>query len=381
MRLTYTPESSTAFIFQPLLEEHCNSLGQIRAGYLLKLIDVLGAFSALQYVDNAYTVVTASLDRTNFINTIRVWEFIYMESTVTQVWNTSMEVMVDVYAVNYRSGPITRRKVARAYLVFVAIDKDAYTERKKAKLPPLQWHTAKQLAATQAADLRKKRRFAEDDAAPWIALDTTDGEAVFEHIHEAVPDDANLNGNVFGGVILELMSRTARKAAEQHCLGQPVVGARVDRMSFIAPGFIGETIRTRAIVTQTWTTSMELQVEVQAINPNQPDTPRHIASCYMVFVRVTDIGRPADVPQWLPQTPQQTERQQSANTRRKLREKEGRDVDAIYQQSGSMESLAKNNDWTLKRQLTDWRYRLELAWSMLTTGTSPSFLERFITKP
>ncbi len=380
-RQPHTPESSTAFIFQPLLEDHCNRLGTIQAGYLLKLIDVVGAFAALQYVDNEFNVVTASLDRTNFINTIHVWEFIAMEATVTQVWNSSLEVVVDVYAVNYRqntghSCPITSRKVARAYLVFVAFNSD----RSKAKLPALQWHTAPQHAALLAADLRKKRRFAEDNAAPWIAIDGTDADAITLRTHLATDKDANLSGNVFGGVILEQISTAARIAAEKHCLGQTVVNARADRMSFIAPGFIGETIETRAIITQVWRTSMEVQVEVQAINPNHPGKPRHIASCYMVLVRITDDGRPADVPPYQPHTEPQQHRQQGADTRRALRDKEGRDIDKLHANSGTVQALTQHNDWTLARQLADWRYRLRLAWHVLQTGKAPSNLQRFLTK-
>ncbi|HEY9744640.1 MAG TPA: acyl-CoA thioesterase, partial [Oculatellaceae cyanobacterium] len=71
--------------------------GFVRAGHVLKLIDISGSEAALQHLNRngqRNLVVTASLDRTNFKQPIRLWEMISLESRITQVWNTSMEVQV-----------------------------------------------------------------------------------------------------------------------------------------------------------------------------------------------------------------------------------------------------------------------------------------------
>lgn len=330
MVFTDQPQSidkSRAYIFQPALEHNCNELGHVRAGDLLKLIDVIGAFSTLQYTNNEHMIVTASLDRTNFVNAIHLWEFIYMESAITQVWKSSMEVKVTVYAVNFRRGPITKRLVATAHLIYVGLDE----QRNKRQAPPLALSSIDEYQSAEAANIRRSKRFAEQQVAPWIAMETADNDCCLTDLREMTPKDANIQGNVFGGVILEIIARTGRKAAQQHCLGETVVGARMDRMSFLAPGFIGETIRSRAIVTKTWRTSLEVQVEIESINPNQPDHPRLIANCYLVFVRLNNLGMPADVPPWHPRTETQEARAESAHTRRHIREQERQQVDEEHQ--------------------------------------------------
>jgi acyl-CoA hydrolase len=337
----YTPDASRTHIFQPVLEEHCNNLNQVQAGYLLKLIDIIGAYCALKHVNNQVTIVTASLDRTNFSAAIKLWEFIAMECHITQVWGSSMEVEVNVYGVSMRpetnvrgvsidSNGMQRRHVATAYLVYVGFDKN----RQKATLPKITHTRPSELAASYTADLRKQHRFAEAKDVPLIPINSeSDCNHWVEVNKVATPRDANINGNVFGGVILEEITNTARKAAEKHCLGATVVGARMDRMSFLAPGYIGETIRTRAILTATFKTSMELQVEVHAINPNKPDSPRLIASSYMIFVRLTPQGTPADVPPWEATTDLQLERLHAAKKRREGRNNEKKEIPQLAAQA------------------------------------------------
>jgi acyl-CoA hydrolase len=99
------------------------------------------------------------------------------------------------------------------------------------------------------------------------------------------------------------------------------VGVRQDRMSFIAPTFIGETIEAKAIITKTWNTSMEVQVEVYAQNPNNPE-PRKVATSYQVYVRLGPNGRPGEVPPWIPNTANQKQRAERADLRRQIRQDE-----------------------------------------------------------
>ena len=371
MVFTAQPQSidlSRAYIFQPALEDNCNALGQVKAGSLLKLIDVVGAFSTLQYTHNEHMVVTASLDRTNFVNAIHLWEFIYMESVITQVWKSSMEVKVTVYAVNFRRGPITKRLVATAHLIYVGLDE----QRNKRQAPPLKLTSVNEYQMAEAANIRRKKRFTEQEIAPWIAMDQSDSPYWYSESREMTPKDANIQGNVFGGVILEIIAKTGRKSAQAHCLGEVVVGARMDRMSFLAPGFIGETIRSRAIVTKTWRTSLEVQVEIESINPNQPDKPRLIANCYLVFVRLNNMGLPADVPPWLPNTPLQEQRADSAQTRRQIREQERQEV---AEEKQSTPNLGQQ----IALSWNDMGERLAHCWETLTHGHQPlSPLNRFI---
>ena len=322
---SYTVSKSSVQLAWPALMEHCNTLGQVTEGYLLKLIDVLGAYSALKYLDNSALVVTASLDRTNFVHPIKVWDRVVMEAHVTQVWKSSMEISVTVDAVDMRTPSMSQYHVATAKLIYVGLDK----ERKPAQLPSLTLDgSPQQLAEAELADVRKASRFEEQDAAPWIPLMDDDSAWWVESTREMTPSDANLQGNVFGGVILEQLASTGRKAAKQQCMYGAVVGARMDRVNFLSPGFIGETIRCRALVTRTWRTSMEVQVELVAVNPNEPQAPRLIAQCYLVYVRMSPLELPTDVPPWNAKTPDQELRAAGADIRRTNRHAERALVDS-----------------------------------------------------
>lgn len=78
--------------------------------------------------------------------------------------------------------------------------------------------------------------------------------------------DANLQGNVHGGVIMRLVDNAGGIAAVKHCGGR-VVTASMDQMSFIEPVYLGEVVTLRAQVNGVGRTSMEVGVRVEAENP------------------------------------------------------------------------------------------------------------------
>jgi acyl-CoA hydrolase len=291
--------------------------GFMRAGHVLKLIDIVGSEAALRHLNQngkKGLVVTASLDRTNFHQPIRLWEMLRLESRVSQVWQSSMEAEVKVQAENIISGE--KRDIATSYLVFVALNDKS---RERITFPPYQPQTAEEIELALGADLRKKNRVVEGKNAPFISIDESDEPLLISRL--MTPNDANAHSNVFGGILLSLIDEAGSQVARKQALNQPVVGVRQDRMSFIAPTFIGETVETKAILTKTWNTSMEVQVEVYAKNPNQPE-PRRVASSYLVYVKLGPNGRPGEVPPWTPQTTTQIQRAELADVRREIRERE-----------------------------------------------------------
>ena len=291
--------------------------GYVRAGHVLKLIDICGSEAALRHLNShgrKGLVVTASMDRTNFHAPIRLWDMIRLQSRVTQVWKHSMEVQVTVRAENFISGE--SRDVATAYLVFVALDAKT---REKISFPTFQALTPEEKRLAHAADLRKQNRVAEGKTAPFIPIETSDNPVELTRL--MTMNDANAQSNVFGGIILSIIDEVGSQVASRQVLGQPIVGVRQDRMSFIAPTFIGETVEAKAIITKTWNTSMEVQVEVYAQNPNYPE-PRQVATSYQVYVRLGPNGRPGEVPPAIAVTEAQQQRAARADLRREIRQKE-----------------------------------------------------------
>jgi len=291
--------------------------GYVRAGDVLKLIDICGSEAALDHINNHThnsLVVTASLDRTNFHSPIKLWDMMCLQSRVSRVWKHSLETQVTVRAENFITGE--SREVATAYLVFVGLDGKT---REKLALAPFEPVTPTEKVLAQAADLRKQNRLKEGKTAPFISIEADDNPIVLTRM--MTPNDANSQSNVFGGIILSLIDEVGTQIARRQVLDQPVVGVRQDRMSFIAPTFIGETVEAKAIITKTWHTSMEVQVEVYAKNPNNPE-PRQVASSYLVYVRLGPNGRPGEVPPWAPNTEKQKLRAENADVRREIRVQE-----------------------------------------------------------
>ena len=129
--------------------------------------------------------------------------------------------------------------------------------------------------------------------------------------------DANITGNVHGGVIMRLADTAAALAAIKHSGGEALT-VQIDEMSFLEPVHIGEVLILKASVNDVGRTSMECGVRVDAQDP-LTGTIRHVNSAYLVFVAVDRSGRPREVPRLLAETDTERRRQQEAKLRRERR--------------------------------------------------------------
>jgi acyl-CoA hydrolase len=131
--------------------------------------------------------------------------------------------------------------------------------------------------------------------------------------------DANLLGNVHGGVITRLVDTTAGVVAQRHS-GGPAVTAQMDEMAFLAPIHVGDIVRTFAQVNWAGRTSMEIGVRVES----EPwdvagGQTLHVASAYLVFVAVDERGRSRQVPPLRCESPTELRRHREAEIRREHR--------------------------------------------------------------
>jgi acyl-CoA hydrolase len=129
--------------------------------------------------------------------------------------------------------------------------------------------------------------------------------------------DANVAGNVNGGVVMRLVDTAAALAAIRHAGGLAVT-VSLDEMTFLEPVHIGEVLTLHASVNDVGTTSMECGVRVEAENPI---TGRkvHAASAYLVFVAIDEDGHPRPVPPLLAESEIEQRRQREAKLRRSKR--------------------------------------------------------------
>ena len=86
----------------------------------MHLIDIAGAIACHRHTRSL--LVTAAVDGLQFLHPIKVGDLIILKARVTAAWSTSLEVEVEVFSEETLTG--VRRMTSRAYLTFVAIDRD-----------------------------------------------------------------------------------------------------------------------------------------------------------------------------------------------------------------------------------------------------------------
>jgi uncharacterized protein (TIGR00369 family) len=140
-------------------------------------------------------------------------------------------------------------------------------------------------------------------------------------LQQMTTQDANLAGNVHGGVIMHMIDNTAGIVAMRHT-GQNCVTASLDRLDFHSPVFVGDLLRVIAGINITGRTSMEVGVRVEAENFVTGEV-RHTASAYLTYVALDRDGKPAAIPPIAVETGDEKRRNGEARLRRenRLREK------------------------------------------------------------
>jgi len=127
--------------------------------------------------------------------------------------------------------------------------------------------------------------------------------------------DANLLGNVHGGVIMRIVDSTAGAVAQRHT-GGPAVTAAMDEMAFLNPVHIGDIVHAHSKVNWTGRTSLEIGVRVEAEPWNVPGQRIHVASAYLVFVAIDADGGAREIPPLLLTSEDEERRAREAEIRR-----------------------------------------------------------------
>jgi uncharacterized protein (TIGR00369 family) len=134
------------------------------------------------------------------------------------------------------------------------------------------------------------------------------------------PQDVNLSGNVFGGVIMKLIDTVAASVAVKHSRANAVT-ASIDRLDFHHPVFPGNLVTCKASLNYVGKTSMEIGVRVEAENLMTGEI-LHTASSYLTFVALDISGKPTELPPLIPETEEEQRRNRDAAVRREERLKQ-----------------------------------------------------------
>ena len=142
-------ESATEMV-QVVLPNDANALGYILGGTVMHLIDIAAAIACHRHTRSL--LVTAAVDDLQFLHSIKVGDLIILKARVTCVFTTSLEVQVDVFSEETLTG--RRRKTSRAFLTFVAIDR----EGGRVKVAPLLVETEEERRVCEEAHARRTQR-------------------------------------------------------------------------------------------------------------------------------------------------------------------------------------------------------------------------------
>ncbi|MCK4378367.1 MAG: acyl-CoA thioesterase [Deltaproteobacteria bacterium] len=135
--------------------------------------------------------------------------------------------------------------------------------------------------------------------------------------HVMQPQEANIAGNVHGGVIMKLIDTTAGVVATRHARSN-VVTASIDRLDFHHPAYIGDLVTFKASLNLVGRSSMEIGVRVDSENLFTGDAS-HIASAYLTFVALGEDGKAVEVPRLIVQNDNEKRRYQQALERSQRR--------------------------------------------------------------
>ncbi|TXB64672.1 acyl-CoA thioesterase [Vicingus serpentipes] len=118
MAKTKTAESTKAIMTELVLPNDTNTLGNLMGGRLLHWLDICAAISAHRCSNRI--VVTAAVNNVSFSHPIKLGDIITLEAKVSRCFNSSMEVVIDVFVEDHRTGAKT--KCNDAIYTFVAVD-------------------------------------------------------------------------------------------------------------------------------------------------------------------------------------------------------------------------------------------------------------------
>jgi acyl-CoA hydrolase len=133
-----------------VLPEDTNPYGHLYGGRVMALIDKAAAIAALRHA--RANVVTALVDSVQFRSPVRLGHILRLHAAVHAVFETSLEVGVEVTSEDPFTGRISH--CCSAFVLMVSLDKEGCP----APMPPLRTRGAAERARERAALQRRRAR-------------------------------------------------------------------------------------------------------------------------------------------------------------------------------------------------------------------------------
>ena len=333
-----------------MLPDDANPGGNIHGGVTLELMSQAGYIATSRHCSavthsedrSALTVGLARVSHINFYEPMYVGNVAELQAAVTYTSPRSMEVTVDVWAENLKSG---RKKCTNTgTLWYVALPSDVEALKRGEGLKPL---LVPQLEGLSEEEREEGRRRYEAQKAsrksieaslgldsvhplsrPWFPHNLRDIE---EHTvpasqttlnHIVHPSNCTTTGFLTGGTLMKLMDEAAAICAMRHTK-EVAVTACIDAIDFHCPVMNGEVLCATARLLFTSGRTMEIEVCVEA--EGFMTKRRVTSSAYFTYVSLGEGGHAAVVPPLKLLTEEERERFEEGRrryeARKKLREK------------------------------------------------------------
>jgi acyl-CoA thioesterase YciA len=110
----------------------------------------------------------------------------------------------------------------------------------------------------------------------------------------SIPDEANSNGDIFGGWLMSQMDLAAASVAAKVSRGR-VATAHVEAMEFRSPVFVGDEVSLFARLLSRGRTSMKIEVEAWR-RARDSDVTMKVTEAVFIYVAIGEDLRPRPLP-------------------------------------------------------------------------------------
>ena len=146
-------------------------------------------------------------------------------------------------------------------------------------------------------------------------------DSLTETSYLVMPDDTNPLGFLRGGKLMDWIDLVAEITVQKHT-GRVALTVAIDKVTFRRSVKAGDIVIVRASITRTFTSSLEVYVEVWAENPVADPHGEAISKktktneAYLVFVTLGEDGKPCPTAPIQPVTDEEKKRYENALKRR-----------------------------------------------------------------
>ena len=301
--------------------------GNLRFGLTLEVLDKLAEETALAYVQQFEPegrVVTAAIDSIRVRNPADVNRDLRFLARVNYVGKTSLEVGIRVE----QDGD---RHIASCYFTMVA-----RLGERSISIPPLEYDDDLELRRARRARERRDRMRRQEESS--LEPPTREEFDMLTRLHRAqdtagfsgllagnllrqswervFPEQENVPRKIFGGYLIHRAYELASIHADEIASHRTVVAA-VNRINFLRPVRIGDTLRFTSRIVYTGRTSIAVEAKIERIG-REKSVLDLSNDCVFTFVNVDDALRPQPVPAIFPTAYDEDARYLAAHRRNRV---------------------------------------------------------------